>query len=101
MPPACRDCDGRVARFRLEQAHTDQPTAVVGALDRVPAYLELADDRGGEVNPARAKPVKHDLPVGVCSRRWSIRCVIDRLPPSARCYAVVPYSSRKPIFVVT
>ena len=37
--------------FRLKQAHADQPPTVIDAIDREPVHLELADDRGREVDP--------------------------------------------------
>jgi hypothetical protein len=41
-----------VRGFRLEQAHADQPPTVIDAIDREPVHLELADDRGREVDPS-------------------------------------------------
>jgi hypothetical protein len=42
-------------RVCLQQADADLPAMLVDALDRVPVELELADDYGGEVNPAGAQ----------------------------------------------
>ena len=50
---------GRVDRgFGLQQADADRPVVLVDPLDHVPVELELADDDGGEVNPARAQLVE-------------------------------------------
>ena len=38
--------------FRLKQAHADQPPTVIHAIDREPVQLELAHDRGREVDPS-------------------------------------------------
>ena len=47
-----------VSRGSGSSRHTDQPAVVTDALDRVPVYLELADDSSWEVNAARAKLTK-------------------------------------------
>jgi hypothetical protein len=44
--------------FGLQQADADLPALLVDPLDHVPVELELADDYGGEVNPAGAQLVE-------------------------------------------
>ena len=44
--------DGCSEGFWLEQAHPDQSTVIIDALDHVSAQIELAHDGGREVNPA-------------------------------------------------
>jgi hypothetical protein len=39
----------------MEQAHADEPPVVIDALDDVAVQLELGDDGGREVNPARVQ----------------------------------------------
>ena len=68
--------------FWLEQAHPDQPTVIIDALDRVSAQIELAHDGGREVNPAGvqlsegdgllaglAQPLEQPLLLGVSDLR--------------------------------
>ena len=50
-PPACRVCDGRAAGFRVEHAHTDQPSAVIDALDRVPVISTSPTTEAGQSTP--------------------------------------------------
>jgi hypothetical protein len=44
----------------MEQAHPDEPSVVIDALDDVSVQLELGDNGGREVNPAGVKLGKSD-----------------------------------------
>jgi hypothetical protein len=84
LPPqayAAPVCGGCVGGFWLEQAHADQPPAVIDTVDRVSVQLELAHDGGREVNPTGvqlgksdrliagpAQSLKHSLLLGVSER---------------------------------
>ena len=46
--------------MRLDQAHADQPPALIGTVDRVSVQLELAHNGGREVNPTVAQLGKSD-----------------------------------------
>jgi hypothetical protein len=48
-PPVC---GGYVRGFWLDQAHADQPSVFVDALDQVSVQLEFGDDGGWERHPA-------------------------------------------------
>jgi hypothetical protein len=49
--------------FWLEEAHPDQPAAIIDAVDRVSAQIELAHDGGREVNPAGVQLSEGDRPL--------------------------------------
>src|SRR5450755_2139202 len=49
---------GWIGGVGLQQADADLPAVFVDALDHVSVELELADDYGGEVNPAGAQLVE-------------------------------------------
>ncbi len=87
-PPAWRGC---VGRFGIEQAHADQLSFVVNALDDVSVHLQLRDDGRGEVNPGGvqfgkrdglaadlAQPVHQPLLLGV--KRTSALCCSRGMP---------------------
>jgi hypothetical protein len=78
-PRAARAGSRRVLGGGLaRQAHPDQPTVIIDALDRVSVQIELAHDGGREVNPAGvqlsegdrlraglAQPVEQPLLLGI------------------------------------
>jgi hypothetical protein len=57
-PSAAPAWGGWIRGFGLQQADADLPVVLVDPLDHVPVELELADDDGGEVNPAGAQLVE-------------------------------------------
>ena len=58
----CGGCVGCVAGFWMEQAHADEPSVVIDALDDVSVQLELGHDCGREVNPAGVQLDKSNRP---------------------------------------
>ena len=85
-PPVCGGCVGLCRGSWMEHAHADQPSVVIDALDRVSVQLELADDGGRKVNPARVTQLaKSDRLVARRRSRSGSRCcwasasVIDRI----------------------
>lgn len=59
-PSAPRVCGGCVPGFWMDEAHADQPSVVMDAIDHVSVQLELGDDGGWEVNPAGVQFGKRD-----------------------------------------
>jgi hypothetical protein len=51
---------GWIRGFGVQQADADLAAVLVDALDHVSVELKLADDDGGEVNPAGAQLIKRD-----------------------------------------
>jgi hypothetical protein len=59
-PPVREGLVGRVPGFWIKQAHPDEETVVIDAVDDVPVQLELGHDGGWERDPAGVQFGKRD-----------------------------------------